>query len=161
MIRPATVADAAAIAQIYNYYITDTTITFEEEPISSDEIAHRMGKVATLGLPWLVAEEGGRITGYAYASRWKERSAYRFICESTVYLDRQAVGHGLGTRLYQALLALLRQQGLHGVMGVIALPNEASVALHEKLGFRQAAHFREVGFKFGHWIDVGYWQAML
>jgi phosphinothricin acetyltransferase len=120
-----------------------------------------MKAVADALLPWLVAEQNRQVVGYAYAGKWHGRSAYRFTAESTVYLHEQFVGCGLGRELYEALLLELRSKSVHAVIGGIALPNPASVALHEKLGFEKAAHYREVGFKFGRWIDVGYWQKML
>jgi len=107
------------------------------------------------------AEEDGVVTGYAYASAWKTRSAYRFSVESTVYVAADHCGRGIGTRLYRALIAALREQNVHYVTGGIALPNPASVALHERLGFRKNGHFSEVGFKFGRWVDVGYWELIL
>lgn len=161
MIRPATPADAAAIAAIYNHYIQHTTVTFEEEVISATELVRRMDEVAQAGLPWLVADLEGTIAGYAYGSRWKTRIGYRFSTEISVYLDPARPGKGLGTQLYTRLFEILREKGLHAVIGGIALPNEASVALHEKFGMEQVAHFKQTGFKFGQWIDVGYWQRCL
>lgn len=161
MIRPATTRDAEAVARIYNHYIANTTITFEEQAITSPQMAERIGKVASASLPWLVAEHDGRVDGYAYATPWKERSAYRFSVEITVYLATEAVGRGIGSALYEALFAELDKRGVHAAIGGIALPNPASVALHEKLGMKQVAHFEQVGFKFGQWLDVGYWQKTL
>jgi L-amino acid N-acyltransferase YncA len=161
MIRPAREGDAEAIARIYNHYVLNTVITFEEEAVSTADMAGRIADVGALGLPWLVAQREGQVVGYAYATRWRRRPAYRYSVESTVYLAHDAIGQGLGTRLYEALLSRLEEQGLHVVIGGIALPNRESVALHEKLGMRQVAHFREVGFKLGRWIDVGYWQGLL
>lgn len=161
MIRPATPADAAAIAAIYNYYIQHTTVTFEEEVIPATEMVRRMDEVSQASLPWLVAEVDGTVAGYAYGSRWKTRIGYRFSTEISVYLDPARAGKGLGTQLYTRLFEILREKGLHTVIGGIALPNEASVALHEKFGMEQVAHFKQTGFKFGQWIDVGYWQRGL
>lgn len=160
-IRAATPADGAAIAGIYNHYVTSTVVTFEEEPVTAAEMARRLEEVASASLPWLVAEQGGRVVGYAYASRWKGRCAYRFSVEVTVYLDPGHAGRGIGSALYGRLFPILRERGIHVVLGGIALPNEASVALHEKLGLEKVAHLKEVGFKFGRWIDVGYWQRTL
>ncbi|GAB2879928.1 GNAT family N-acetyltransferase [Pseudoduganella ginsengisoli] len=160
-LRDATVDDAPAIAAIYNPYIIDTTISFEEDPVQDDEIARRIGDVQAAGLPWLVAEEEGVVIGYAYATKWRVRHAYRHSVESTVYLAPAAARKGVGSALYQALLERLRAGGYHLVIGGIALPNDASVALHEKMGYEKAAHFKEVGFKFGRWLDVGYWQKKL
>lgn len=158
-IRPAGHADAGEIARIYNHHIRETIVTFEEQEISSQEVAARIEKVASESLPWLVAEDAGVIVGYAYATKWHGRSAYRYSVESTIYLDHRHTGKGTGTRLYGELLAMLRAKPLHVVIGGIALPNPASIALHERLGFAKVAHFKEVGFKFGKWIDVGYWQT--
>ena len=159
-IRPATNDDAADIANIYNHYIRDTVVTFEEHEITAADMAGRVASVVANGLPWLVAEHVGSIVGYAYADRWKQRSAYRHSVESTIYLDAGHTGTGLGTRLYQQFLGALPAT-VHAVIGGIALPNPASIALHERLGFAKVAHFHEVGFKFERWIDVGYWQRTL
>jgi L-amino acid N-acyltransferase YncA len=161
VIRTATTGDAEAIARIYNHYVASTIITFEEQAVSAEEMATRIAEIAAASLPWLVAEQDGRIVGYAYASKWKGRCAYRFSAESTVYLHPDFVGMGYGTRLYERLFAALRELGMHAVIGGVALPNAASIALHEKVGMKKVAHFSEVGFKFDRWIDVGYWQAML
>lgn len=161
MIRQAVATDAEAIARIYNYYILDTTVTFEEQPVAPAQMAERIAAVIAASLPWLVVEQDGSILGYARASKWKERSAYRFSVETTIYLAPHCQGKGIGTNLYQHLLKQLKDLELHLAIGGVALPNAASVALHEKLGFRKVAHFNEVGFKFGTWIDVAYWQLSL
>ncbi len=161
MIRSASRADAESIARIYNYYVANTSITFEEQAVSPEEMAERITGVTSSGLPWLVLEQEGRLAGYAYATKWKERAAYRFTVEVTIYLAPGLGGGGLGTKLYEVLLAQLKEKGFHAVIGVIALPNPASVALHEKFGMTKVAHFKEVGFKFGRWIDVGYWEGVL
>jgi phosphinothricin acetyltransferase len=160
-IRPAEPGDAAAIAAIYNHYIAETVITFEEVPVPAAEIARRIEDVRAAGLLWLVAEQAGRIPGYAYATKWRDRSAYRFSAEVTVYLDPSDVGRGIGSKLYAELFPQLTARGVHAALGGIALPNEASIALHEKFGMRKVAHLEEVGFKFDRWIDVGYWQRTL
>jgi L-amino acid N-acyltransferase YncA len=161
MIRRATPADASALAAIYNHYVANTTVTFEEEPVSTSAMAQRLAEIQAAQLPWLVATDADRVLGYAYAGKWKARSAYRFSVESTVYLDANATGRGHGTTLYSVLLAELKTLGMHAVIGGVALPNPASVALHEKLGFRPVARFAEVGWKFNQWIDVGYWELIL
>jgi phosphinothricin acetyltransferase len=124
-------------------------------------MASRVREVIDAGLPWVVAEVNDRVVGYAYASKWKGRCAYRFSVESSVYVATDHTGQGIGSKLYDALLDRLRAGKTHVVIGGIALPNEGSVALHERLGFRKVAHFNEVGFKFERWIDVGYWQIKL
>jgi L-amino acid N-acyltransferase YncA len=160
MVRTAGTNDAEAIATIYNHYVMSTVVTFEEEPVSVADMARRMEDVFGSALPWLVAEdENGRITGYAYATKWKVRAAYRYSVETTVYLGDSLGGKGVGTQLYTELFRRLKEQGIHAAIGGIALPNAASVALHEKFGMRKVAHFEEVGFKFGRWVDVGYWEV--
>ncbi len=161
MLRPTTPADAEAIAGIYNHYVLNSIVTFEEEAVSAGDMAGRIREILGAGLPWLVWNEKGRVLGYAYASKWKSRCAYRYSAEATVYLDQTAIGRGIGTKLYAALFDRLRQQKFHTVIGGVALPNAASVALHETLGFQKVAHFKEVGWKYEKWIDVGYWELIL
>jgi phosphinothricin acetyltransferase len=160
MIRPATTADATAICAIYNHYVLETTITFEESPVTPEDMESRIRETLD-ALPWLVWEDGASIQGFAYASKWKGRCAYRHSAEVTVYLNPKSVGQRIGSWLYEALLADLRQRNFHAAIGGIALPNPASIALHERLGFRKVAHFEQVGCKFGRWIDVGYWQLLI
>ena len=160
-VRAAVAADAAAVARIYNHYVEGTIVTFEEEAVSPDEIARRMADVQGGGLPWLIAETAGEVLGYAYAGKWRPRRAYRYAVESTVYLAPTACGRGVGRLLYTRLLELLRGAGIHTVIGVIALPNPASVGLHEKLGFKPVGQLEQVGWKLGRWIDVGHWQRSL
>ena len=160
MIRAASTTDAAAICGIYNHYVLNTCITFEEAAVPVPEMAARIEDILS-SLPWLVWEEGGAILGYAYASKWKSRAAYRYSAESTVYLRQDVTGRGLGRKLYEQLLVDLRQAGMHSVIGGIALPNDASQRLHERLGFRKVAHFEQVGWKFQKWVDVGYWELAI
>jgi len=160
-VRDAAEKDAKAVAGIYNHYILNTTITFEEQAITEAEMARRISDVQSAGLPWLVVECAGEVVGYAYATKWRVRHAYRFSVESTVYLAPNVSGKGLGSALYIDLLTRLATDGYHLVIGGIALPNQASIALHEKMGFEKVAQFREVGFKFDRWIDVGYWEKRL
>lgn len=159
-VRDATPGDAAAICAIYNPYVAGTAISFEEAPVGDDAMAARIGEV-TRTHPWLVAVVEGAVAGYAYASPWRTRAAYRFAAECSVYLAPAHAGRGLGRALYGELFARLRAQGIHTVIGGIALPNDASVRLHERMGFTPVARFREVGLKFDRRIDVGYWQLML
>jgi phosphinothricin acetyltransferase len=160
-IRDVTPRDADAIARIYNPYILNTVITFEESPVTSDDIKTRIENVLNLGLPYLVMEENGLLIGYAYAGTWRTRAAYKHTVETSVYLQQGLAGKGLGTSLYQALLERLKLLDVHVVLGGITLPNPVSVGLHEKLGFKKVAHFNEVGYKFGRWLDVGFWQLNL
>lgn len=160
MIRRCAPGDAARICDIYNHYVRETVVTFEESPVDAADMARRIADV-TARLPWLVWEDAEEILGYAYASPWKSRAAYRHAVEASIYLAPPATGRGLGTRLYEALIGELRKLDLHCVIGGAALPNPASVALHEKLGFTKVAKFKQVGYKFGRWIDVAYWELVL
>ena len=159
-IRPATPADAGAVCRIYNPYVESTIISFEEVPVAAAEMAARIGDLCRTH-PWYVYEAGGSVAGYAYAGPWRARTAYRDAVESTVYVESGLVGKGIGSQLYDALLVELRRRSFHCVIGGIALPNAASVALHERKGFTKVAHFREVGWKFQQRVDVGYWELVL
>lgn len=156
MIREAKYSDAKMIADIYNHYILNTVITFEVEPVTPQEIMVRMKKAKKVG-PYLVYEENGEVIGYTYVSKFRERKAYEHSVESTIYLKHGLGGKGLGTKLYSELLSQVSSQR-HAIIGGVALPNEASVKLHERCGFKKVAHFSQVGKKFGKWIDVGFWQ---
>lgn len=160
MIRPCKIKDAQAIADIYNHYVEHTIVTFDEEPIATEEIAYRIEN-AMGRYPWLVYEQERTILGYTYASGWRGKSAYRYSVESTIYFKNDACGKGFGKALYAELIRHLRQQSYHCIFGVIALPNDSSVAFHEKFGFKKVGHLRQAGRKFGDWIDVGYWQLIL
>ena len=160
MIRDCRADDAEAICAIYNPYVRETVITFEEKPVAVEEMARRI-RALTEGLPWLVWEADGTVLGYAYAAPWRERSAYRYSAESTIYIDPRHTGCGIGTGLYEALLHELRRGPTHCVIGAIALPNPESIALHEKVGFEKLGELKQLGFKLHRWIDVGYWQLVL
>ena len=160
MIRPVTLSDAQALADIYNPYVLGTTITFEEVAVTPEEMASRIDTV-TLTLPWFVCEFQGAVAGYAYATPWKARSAYRRTVESAIYVDVDHAHQGIGRRVYESLLAELKTKGIRAVLGGIALPNEASVALHERLGFEKVGQLKEVGWKLNRWVDVGYWERRL
>jgi L-amino acid N-acyltransferase YncA len=160
-IRDATAADAAAVAALYSGYVLETAVTFEQTPVSAQDMTGRIAAARERSLPWLVAAESGELTGYAYASPWNPRSAYRHTVEVTAYVARGRTGRGIGSRLYEDLFVRLRALDVHAVVAVIALPNAASVALHEHFGLRRAGVFREVGRKFDRWVDVGYWQTVL
>ena len=160
VIRRVLPEDAAAVAAIYNRHVLETIVTFEELPVDDATMRERIADIDT-SHAWFVAEVDSRVAGYAYASAWRPRSAYRRSVETTVYVADDVLRRGVGTALYEALLPELAQQGFHCAIGGIALPNAGSVALHERMGFAKVAHFREVGWKFGRWIDVGYWQRML
>lgn len=160
MIRKVELRDAEGIAEIYNHYIRNTIVTFEETTLSTEEMKDRIIAI-TSKFPWLVYESEGSIKGYAYGCEWKSRSAYKYSLESTVYLKFDETGKGIGSALYKELLELLGALDFHAVIGGISLPNAMSVALHEKFGFKKIAQFKEVGYKFGKWIDVGYWELLL
>lgn len=160
-IRIAGPGDAEAVAAIYNHYVAASTATFELDAVDAAGMAARIAEVADHGLPWLVAEDDRAVLGYAYATRWRTRAGYRHSVETSIYLAPAATGGGLGRRLYQQLMDLLPACGVHAVIGGIALPNAASEALHARMGFEPVARFREVGRKFGEWIDVAYWQRCL
>ncbi len=162
MIRKATVEDAQAICDIYNYYIENTIVTFEEEAVSVAEMENRITETK-LKFPWFVYcdKDTDKVVGYAYASRWRSRSAYQYSVESSVYVDKDSGGKGIGTKLYQELINKLISLGYHAVIGGVAIPNDTSLNLHEKLGFEKVAHFNQVGKKFDEWIDVEYWQLAL
>ena len=154
LIRLATPADTAVIAGIYGPYVTDTPVSFEEEPPGMEEMARRMAGDGNGLYPWLVAEAEGRVVGFASSSPFRARPAYRWTVETGVYLDPQAHGRGLGRALMEQMLELLTRQGFTTVVAGITLPNQPSVALHEKLGFVPTAIYRDTGFKLGEWRTV-------
>ena len=159
MIHGVILDNAEAICNIYSHYIEETLVTFEEESVSIEKMQCRINDEAG-SFPWLVFESDGDILGYAYASRWKGRCAYRYSVESTVYLAPDVTGRGIGSQLYDALLPILRDRAIHSLIGGIALSNPAIINLHEKMGFKRVAHFKEIGWKFKKWIDVGYWKLI-
>jgi phosphinothricin acetyltransferase len=158
-IREVKFEDAAKVADVYNYYIQNTHHTFETEPLSADEMQERIHKVIE-DYPFLVAEEDGEILGYACATKFRLRQAYEFSTEVSIYVRNAAKQKGIGTALYRRLFEELSKTDVHAIVAGISLPNDASVHFHEKLGFEKVAHFREVGYKLGRWIDVGYWELM-
>lgn len=158
VIRSASRGDGADMANIYNYYIANTVITFETEAVTAEDMARRIAETLELPLPWLVAESSHGVVGYAYASKWKGRCAYRYAVESTIYLDPKHTGKGVGQQLYAALIDAIKELSMHAMIGGIALPNDASIRLHERLGFKKVGQFEEVGYKQDRWVDVGYWQ---
>ena len=160
MIRRVTKDDAEEIIKIYNYYILNTTITFEEEPVTIEEMKNRIVDY-TKNNPWFIYEEDNKIIGYCYATKWRVRSAYRYSVEITVYLDHNYFSKGIGTALYTKLIDELKKSNTHAVVAGITLPNEKSQKLHEKMGFKKIAQFEEIGRKFNKWHDVGYWELKL
>ena len=161
LIRLARKSDAPEIASIYRPYVEDSRISFEEVAPDAGEMARRIIGDPPGVHPWFVAEEDGRIIGYAASSPFRSRPAYRWTVETGIYLAPYAQGRGIGRALLTELVRLLERQGFVSAVGAIALPNDASVALHEKLGFSHSGTYRGVGFKQGEWIDVGLWQRDL
>jgi phosphinothricin acetyltransferase len=160
MIRPVKTADAPAICGIYNHYITNTAVSFEEDPVSTAEMEGRI-RTITAKYPWFVWEEGGEALAYAYVNTWKERAAYRYAAELSVYVRPGKEGQGLGGKLMTHLLEAVNKMEIHTLVSGITIPNERSVALHEKFGFQKIAHFNEIGFKLDRWQDVGYWELVI
>lgn len=153
-------ADAAACAALYAPFVLAGATSFEEVPPDRDEMADRISRL-TATHPWLVAEHGGDLAGYAYACRHRERPAYRWSTDVSVYVAEGWRRQGVGRRLYEELFERLRTQGLRIACAGITLPNEASVALHEALGFVEVGVYRNIGWKAGGWRDVGWWQLDL
>jgi len=158
-IRDATVKDAAAIADIYNYYILNSTATFEETAVTTETMAERMNSVIP-DYPWYIFDDG-QILGYIYIAKYKSRCAYRKTAELTVYIRNGQHGQGIGSSLFSHLFSPGHRWPVHSIVAGIALPNEASIRLHEKFGFEKVAHFKQIGYKFGEWIDVEYWQKII
>ena len=156
----AAAGDAAAMLAIYAPFVETTAVTFEYVVPPVDELAARVGAV-TAQWPWLVLERAGRVVGYAYASAWRTRAAYQWAVETTVYVHPDDRRRGIGLAVYRSLLACLQVQGYRLALGGITLPNPASIALHERLGFRQVAVHRACGHKLGAWHDVGFWELEL
>ncbi len=153
-IRPVRPDDAPALADIYNYYVQETVISFETEPLSVEQMRERIGRIAA-EYPYLVCEdEQGHLLGYACAHRWKERAAYRYTWETTIYLHPEHREQGLGSLLMKSLLQLCRAAGCRVLIACITQGNEASLAFHEHWGFRRVSHFPQVGCKFGRMLDV-------
>jgi phosphinothricin acetyltransferase len=159
-VRVATEADADAVAAIYAPYVNDTAISFEEQPPSVAEMAERIAATLTT-YPFLVYDAGQGVVGYAYAGAHAGRPAYRWSCNLSAYVAPGHARRGMGRALYSMLLDLLKAQGFHAAFAGVALPNDASVGLHEAMGFRHLGTYREVGFKHGRWCDVGWWRLGL
>jgi phosphinothricin acetyltransferase len=155
-LRLARADDFAAIAAITNHYIRTTAIHFGYEDVPAEEL-RAMWQGGADTYPWLVADIGGTVAGYAKAGSWRTRAAYRWITETGIYLGPSHCGRGLGAPLYRALLDTLKKQGFHAAVGGIALPNEPSVKLHERLGFVHCGTIPRAGRKFDRWHDVGFW----
>ena len=159
-IRTVKKSDAKDLLEIYTPYVTDSPISFEIEPPSAEEFQQRISTTLEV-FPWLVYEVENQVVGYAYAAPFKNRPAYNWSVESTVYIHKNFHRKGIGKELYQELFRSLREQGVVNVIAGITIPNETSIKMHEHLGFVNAARFKDAGFKLGRWWDVGYWQLQL
>ena len=160
MLRMARPSDGPSLAALYAPYVTHGVESFEAKPPSGDELSRRVAATVP-DHPWLVAEEGGQVAAYAYACPHRDRPAYRWSVEVSVYVRRDCQRQGHGRRLYATLLELLRRQGYRRAFAGITLPNPGSVGLHEAMGFEPVGVFPDVGFKFGAWRDVGWWTLAL
>jgi len=160
LIRLAKSEDAAGILEIYSYYVNNTVVTFEMVPPDLKEMERRISEYSN-SYYWIVYEEEGKILGYSYYSRHRERKAYYYTCETTVYVHHEHLNKGIGHILYKKLIENLQQSRMAVAIAVIALPNEGSVRLHEKFGFKKAGILHCVGRKFNKWIDTGFWELEL
>ncbi|WP_174273169.1 GNAT family N-acetyltransferase [Sphingomonas bacterium] len=161
-IRPATPADVTAITAIYAHHVLHGTGTFEEVPPPPEDMAARLAKVVAAGAPWLIAEDDGGALGFAYAAQFRDRSAYRFTAEDSVYIRHDAIGRGVGTALLDALIEASRAFGYRELLAVIGdSENHGSIALHRRFGFVDAGIIRNVGYKFDRWLDVVFLQLTL
>ncbi|MGD1057610.1 MAG: N-acetyltransferase family protein [Solirubrobacteraceae bacterium] len=160
IVRDASERDAAACAGVYAPYVTDTAITFESDPPSAEDMAKRID-AAQRSHAWLVLEEGGRVVGYAYGSRFEPRAAYRWACEVSVYVEKGRRRTGSGRMLYEALFRRLADRGFRIAVAGMTLPNDASVGLHRAMGFEPVGTYRRIGFKHGRWHDVAWTQRTL
>lgn len=160
MIRRFKPEDIPKLLHIYNYYVLNSVVTFDDKALSLETFTEKVNGINS-EYPFIVFEEENTILGYAYGSRFRPKPAYQNTVEATIYLKHSIQGKGIGTQLYSRLIELLKKRKFHIVLGVLTLPNEASEKLHEKLGFKKVAHLKEVGLKFGAWHDVGMYQLSL
>lgn len=161
MIRPIRIEDAAAVAAIYNHYIEHSTATFDTEPLSDRQMLSRLEAIVGHRPGYVALSEAGVLQGYAYAHPWKEKAAYRYTLETTIYLAPRFVGQGIGRALLSHLVEGCRREGYRSLIACITQGNVASEALHRKMGFRPVSRFVQVGIKFGRWIDVADYQLLL
>lgn len=160
MIRDVEARDAADIARIYDYYVLNSTASFETEPLGTERMSERIAGIYGR-FPYIVCEQDGHIVGFCYAHEWKERAAYGGVWETTVYVDRDFTGRGIGVRLMRELIERCREHGCRALIACITAENAASGHLHRRLGFSQVSHFKAVGLKFGRLLDVTDYQLML
>ena len=161
VIRPYSPADIPAVTRIYGHYVRDTVITFETEMPDEAEMATRFATIAGKGHPLLIAERDGAVIGYAYASTYRPREAYRFTCEDSIYLAPDAVGQGLGGKLLARLIEDSAKAGLKQMLAVITAERANSIRLHEKHGFRFIGRYEALGYKFDRWLDIVHLQRAL
>jgi phosphinothricin acetyltransferase len=161
VIRPFAWRDIPEITAIYRHYVDETVITFETEAPSEAAMAERFGKLVDLGHPLQVGERDGQVIGYAYASFYRPRFAYRFTCEDSIYLHKDVQGQGIGGRMLTSLLDACRQHGFRQMIAVITAERANSIRVHEKMGFRQVAYYEAVGFKFDRWLDIVHMQKAI
>lgn len=160
MLRHFTKDDIAALLDIYNYYVTNTVATFDIKPLKLQTFEKKLNDINSK-YPFLIFEEEKQILGFAYASKFRPKPAYKFTVEATVYVKHTAHGKHIGSQLYKALIHELKQTDTHTILGVLTLPNEASIKLHQKFGFEEVAHLKELGYKFGAWHNVAIYQLRL
>ncbi|MDR2160263.1 MAG: GNAT family N-acetyltransferase [Treponema sp.] len=160
MIRPVSPGDARGICGIYNYFVENTAVSFEEQPLPIPEMENRIRQISAV-YPWLVREEEGAVLGYAYVNQFRNRAAYRYTAELSIYVKSGHEGKGIGGELFARLLEAVRESSIHVLVSAITVPNERSVGIHEKFGFVKVAQFNEIGYKLGEWRDVGYWELVL
>ena len=161
MIRNVKLSDAERIAQIYNYYIENTVVTFDENQVAEETVRQKIEDIRAKSYPYLVYEEKGQLMGYAYLDTWRSRSAYNITLETSIYVDTQHTGKGWGSKLYEALIEKARGMNIHSLIAGISLPNDYSRKLHKKFGFQLIGNFKEVGIKFNKLIDVEFWQKIV
>ena len=159
-IRKVDISDATKICDIYNFYVVNSIATFDEENKDVDFFYKKI-KDTIKNYPWLVVEDNNEVIGFAYASMWKDKSAYSKSVESTIYIDNKFTKKSIGSELYMELINELTNMGFKSVVGIISIPNVASEILHERLGFKKVAHFSKIGTKFGEDIDVACWQLLI
>ena len=160
-LRPFAWSDIPAITAIYRHYVDNTAITFDTEAPGEPAMAEKFGNIVRLGHPLIVAEEDGKVLGYAYASTYRPRPAYRFTCEDSIYLDPVATGRGVGKALLTELITEARGYGFRQMIAVITADTANSIAIHEKFGFRHVGRYEAVGFKFDRWLDIVHLQLAL
>lgn len=153
MIREVDLNDAAFIADIYNEYVNNTVITFDTQPVSEEEMRKQIVSISSR-FPYYVYEQEGKVAGYCYVHPWKQRDAYRYTLETTIYLHPSFTGKGIGKALMNRLIKECRLRSYHALIACITVPNEPSERLHRQLGFQQVSRFSEVGKKFNRWLDV-------